>query len=218
MDSREVFLDACNQINDGLAEFKFKAIKKGACLKKVAADNDLTFEIDFQSSSLNTGGYIKLLPHIQISSKKLKKWLQEHTDGQYSNDIVYGSQIGYISHFQEWKSWNVSGSNQEKTIAEIVSTIKIYVLPVFNLFEDTDKAISFLSTNGTKFNRYTAQSLTPLAFMLCFAPVEKTKDFFNNYLPDAPGKGMLLNFYKELEAGKKMISCTPNLLMHFLSS
>lgn len=38
MNSREVFLAACNQINEGLAEFGFKASQKGACLKKLSKD------------------------------------------------------------------------------------------------------------------------------------------------------------------------------------
>ncbi|WP_367867236.1 DUF4304 domain-containing protein [Pedobacter sp. WC2423] len=200
MSSREVFLAACNQINEGLAEFGFKATQKGACLKKIS--KDLTFEISFQSSTLNSNGYIKLLPHVQITSKRLKNWLKTQTNDVYSNDIVYYDQLGYISHFQEWKSWNVSESNQEKTIAEVVNTIKTYAIPIFNLFEDINEAIQFLITNGTKFNRYTAQSLTPLAFMLCMASKEEAQQFFDNYLINAPGKKLLLNLYKELAAGK----------------
>jgi hypothetical protein len=204
MNSREIFLAACHQINDGLVEYGFKASQKGQCLKKVAADKDITFQIDFQSSSLNSTGSVKLLPHVQISSKRLKKWLLGHTDGVYSQHSIYSNQLGYISNFKEWKSWNVSGNSQEKIVAEVVNTIKTYAMPIFNLFEDIDKAIQFLISNGTRFNPYTDKSLTPLAFMLCFASKEEAEAFFHNYLMDAPGKGLLFKLYKELEGGKKV--------------
>lgn len=202
MSSRDIFLAACNQINDGLAEFGFKASQKGACLKKISADKDLTFEISFQSSTLNSNGYVKLLAHIQITSKRLKKWLKVQTNDVYNNDMIYANQLGYISPSQEWKSWNVFGISQEKTIAEVVNTLKTYAIPIFNLFEDINEAIQFLMTNGTKFNRYTAPSLTPLAFMLCMASKEQAQQFFDNYLMNAPGKKQLLNLYKELAARK----------------
>lgn len=202
MSSRDIFLAACNQLGDGLAEFGFKASQKGACLKKAIRNKDLTFEISFQSSTLNSNGYVKLLPHILITSKRLKKWLKEQTSDVYSNDTIYSNQLGYISHFQEWKSWNVSGISQEKTIAEVIDVIKTYAIPIFDLFEDTNNAIHFLMHKGTKFNRYTDKSLTPLAFMLCFASKDEAQCFFDNYLIDAPGKRLLLNLYKELEGGK----------------
>lgn len=204
MNSRELFLTACNQINDGLADYGFKATQKGQCLKKVAVNKDITFEIDFQSSALNHTGFVKLLPHIQISSKRLKNWLIEHTNGICSNNNIYSNQLGYISNFREWKSWNVSGSSKEKTIAEVVNTIKTYAIPIFNLFEEIDQAIKFMADNGTRFNPYTDKSLSPLAFMLCFAPEEKAEDFFHHYLIDAPGKSMLVKLYRELEGGKKV--------------
>lgn len=202
MNSREVFLAACNQINEGLTEYGFKASQKGACLKKISINKELAFEISFQSSTLNTSGYVKLLPHVQITSKRLKKWMKVQTNDVYSNDIIYYNQLGYISPFQEWKSWNVSGISQEKTIAEVVNTIKTYVIPIFNLFEDIDNAIQFLMSNGTKFNRYTVPSLTPLAFMLCMASKEEAQLFFDHYLMNAPDKKQLLNLYRELAAGK----------------
>lgn len=202
MSSRDIFLAACNQLSEGLAEFGFKASQKGACLKKVSINKDLTFEISFQSSTLNSNGYVKLLPHILITSRRLKKWLKAQTNDVYRNDIIYSSQLGYISHFQEWKSWNVSGISQEKTIAEVINVIKTYALPIFDLFEDINSTIKFLMRTGTKFNRYTAKSLTPLAFMLCVASKEEAQCFFNNYLLDAPGKRLILKLYKELEEGK----------------
>ncbi|MBB5623474.1 hypothetical protein HDE69_004560 [Pedobacter cryoconitis] len=202
MSSRDIFLAACNQLNDGLAGFGFKASQKGACLKKISIHKEFTFEISFQSSTLNSNGYVKLLPHILITSRRLKKWLKAQTDDVYSNDIIYSNQLGYISHFQEWKSWNVSGISQEKAIAEVIDVIKTYAIPIFDLFEDINSTIQFLMNKGTKFNRYTAQSLTPLAFMLCFASKEEAQCFFDNYLIGAPGKRLIMSLYKELKEGK----------------
>ncbi|RAJ33011.1 DUF4304 domain-containing protein [Pedobacter cryoconitis] len=172
MSSREVFLAACNQINEGLTEFGFKASQKGATLKKISSNKEFTFEISFQSSALNSSGHVNLLPHVLITAKRLKKWLKAQTNDVYSNDIIYSNQLGYISHFQDWKSWNVSGPAQGKTVPEVINTIKNYVIPIFNHFEDINGVIRFLINNGTKFNRYMDKTLTPLAFMLCFAEKE----------------------------------------------
>lgn len=204
MNSKETFLAACLKISDGLSEFGFKASKNGQSLKKTTADKDITFEIFFQSSSLNSTGFVKLLPQLLISSKRLKKWLKEQNDGEYENAIVYTEQLGYMSHFQDWKSWNVSGSMQEAVVSEIINTITTYVLPVFDLLENTDEAIQFLVNNGTKFNRYANKHLSPLAFILCLGKKEASQDFFLNYLEDAGGKGQILKLYKELAGGKQI--------------
>lgn len=204
MNSKETFLAACHKISDGLSEFGFKASKNGQSLKKTTADKDITFEIYFQSSTLNSTGFVKLLPHVLISSKRLKKWLLEQNDGEYGNAMIYGEQLGYMSRFQEWKSWNLSGSIQEAAISEIINTIKTYVLPVFELFENTEEAVQFLVNNGTKFNRYANQHLSPLAFILCLGKKEASQDFFLNYLADAGGKGSILKLYKEMAGGKQI--------------
>ncbi|NQX38237.1 hypothetical protein HQN84_05235 [Pedobacter steynii] len=114
MNSREFFLAACNKISDGLCDFGFKASQQCQSLKKTTADKDITFEIFFQSSSLNSTGFVKLLPHLLISSKRLKKWLTEQDDGEFENAMIYGEQLGYMTHFQEWKLWNVSGNKKEQ--------------------------------------------------------------------------------------------------------
>jgi len=204
MNSREIFLAACNKISDGLSDFGFKASQKGQSLKKTTADKDITFEIFFQSSSLNSTGFVKLLPHLLISSKRLKKWLTEQNDGEFENAMIYGEQLGYMTHFQEWKSWNVSGNIQETAIAEIIDTIKTYALPIFGLFEDTEKTIQFLAGNGTKFNPYANKHLSPLAFILCHGKKEEAQEFFLNYLADAGGKRKILNLYKELAGGTQI--------------
>ncbi|RQO69827.1 hypothetical protein DBR43_17370 [Pedobacter sp. KBW06] len=202
MNSREIFLAACSKISEELADFGFKASQQCQSLKKKSADKDITFEIYFQSSSLNSPGFVKLLPHLLISSKRLKKWLMEQNNGEYENAMIYGEQLGYITHFQEWKSWNVSGNIQETAVAEVIETIKTYALPIFDLFENTQKAIPFLAANGTKFNPYANKHLSPLAFMLCLGKKEEAQAFFLNYLADTGGKSAILKLYKELEGGK----------------
>lgn len=202
MTPKEIFLAACNKISGEFAELGFKPGKNGKSLKKTTADKDITFELFFQSSSLNNPGSVTMLPHFLISSKRLKKWCLEQNNGEYVHDVIYGEQLGYVTHFQEWKSWNVSGSMREKTINEVIKTIKTYVLPIFDLFEDKETAIKFLVRNGTKFNRYTSKSLIPLAFVLCNGTKEESQEFFLNYLADAEGKGLIINLYKQLAEGK----------------
>lgn len=204
MNPRETFLAACNKIGEGLAESGFKASKGGQTLKKTTTDKDITFEIDFQSSSLNSAGFVKLLVHVMISSKRLKKWALEQNEGEYGSGMIYAEQLGYLTPFQEWKSWNVSGTVQENAVAEVIEMVRMYALPIFDLFENRENAMQFLQLNGTKFNRYANKFLSPMAFMLCFAGKEASQEFFLNYLADAGGKGSILKLYQELAGGKKI--------------
>lgn len=64
MDTRIVFLNACNEIAAQLEGFK--TLEKGQRLKKISMDKDISFEIYFQSSFRNDSSSIQILPHINI--------------------------------------------------------------------------------------------------------------------------------------------------------
>lgn len=76
---RTTFLEACSQIATLLKDKKFKVLQKGQTLKKVSVNKDLIYEIYFQSSYRNSDCDIRVLPHINIYSKKLKDWQIKQT-------------------------------------------------------------------------------------------------------------------------------------------
>lgn len=197
MDTRTIFLNACNEIANQLEGFK--AFEKGQILKKSSADKDLYFEIYFQSSFRNESSSIQILPHINIYSKILKKWQVEHTKNEYSQGLIFGNQIGYITPFNNWKEWNLAGLSYEKSIAEITENIQQHVFPIFDIFNSKEKAIEFLKNNGTQFNEWGEPSLLSLDFLLCFSEQETAELFLNNFVSHCPYKSKIIKLYETLE-------------------
>jgi hypothetical protein len=200
MDTRTIFLTACNEISNKLDGFK--ALEKGQRIKKTALDKDIYFEIYFQSSFRNDSSSIQMLPHINIYSKNLKKWQIEHTKNEYSQGFIFGNQIGYLTPYNNWKEWNLAGLSFEKSILEITESIEKYILPIFEIFNSKESAVAFLKKNGTKFNQWSEDSLLPLDFLLCFSEKETAEVFLNNFIDHCPYKGKILKLYEHLETEK----------------
>lgn len=197
MDTKDIFLNACHAVAD---QFEgFERYKNGQRLKKSASDKDIFFEITFQSSSMNHSSHIMMIPDMAVYSKALKKWQIKHTGNEFSNGLIYGNHLGYITPHHTWKKWNVAGLSFEKSVNEIADHIKKYVLPIFDLFNSKENAIEFLKNNGTKFNTYTENSLGPIDFLLCCSDKETSELFFNNYIRNSSLKKKILSFYEKLK-------------------
>lgn len=197
MDTRTVFLNACNEIANTLEGFKI--LEKGQRLKKSSLDKDLYFEIYFQSSFRNDSSSIQILPHINIYSKILKKWQIEQTKNEYSQGLIFGNQIGYLTPFNNWKEWNLAGLSYEKSINEITENIQHYLFPIFEIFNSKETAIDFLKKNGTKFNQWSEDSISPLDFLLCFSEKETAEIFLNNFVNSCPYKANIFKLYEKLK-------------------
>ncbi|MBO9693092.1 hypothetical protein [Chryseobacterium sp.] len=198
MDTRIVFLNACNEIAAQLEGFKI--LEKGQRLKKISMDKDISFEIYFQSSFRNDPSSIQILPHINIYSKILKKWQIEQRKNEYSQGLIYGNQIGYLTPYNKWKEWNLAGLSYKNSIIEITESIKQYIFSIFEIFSSKENAIDFLKNNGTKFNLWTEDSISPLEFLLCFSEKETAGIFLNNFVHNCPYKGNILKLYEKLKS------------------
>ncbi|WP_261511358.1 hypothetical protein [Chryseobacterium paludis] len=202
MDSRTTFLQACNEIFNKLEGFK--DFEKGQRIRKYSPDKDLYFEIYFQSSAKNNSSYIQILPHIHIFSKNLKKWQVEHTNSEYSQGLIFGGQLGYLTPSKKWQEWNLADCVYKKNTNEIAEQIEQYIFPIFDIFNSKDQAIEFLKKNGTKFNEWSEHSLLPLDFLLCFSEKEVAEKFFNHFIDHCPYKGKIFNLYQQLELEKNI--------------
>lgn len=202
MDTKTIFLDACNKIAAQLEGFEI--YKKGQRLKKNSLDKDIFFEITFETSYMNASSHVMITLSIAIYSKVLKKWQKKNLKNEFCSGLIYGSHLGYITPHQTWKKWNVVGLNFEKSVNEIVDNIQKYVLPIFELFNSKENAIEFLENNGTKFNKYAEDSLSPIDFLLCCSDRKTTEIFFNNYIKNSHSKGKILKFYEQLKTEKEI--------------
>lgn len=201
--TRTIFLDACSEISNLLKDKTFKVLQNGQKLKKVSVNKDLIYEIYFQSSYRNSDLDIRVLPHINIYSKKLQDWQIKQTGNQHSQGTVYSNTLGYISPCG-YRNWNVAGMSGIVEINQIAELINNYALPIFNLFDNIQNAIAFLKVNGTRFNNYSEKSIMPLDFLIYYAKKIESEQFFNDFINSCSYKGRLISLYKELETRKNI--------------
>ena len=197
MDSKTIFLEACNKIAAQLNGFEI--YKKGQRLKKNSLEKDIFFEITFETSYMNASSHVMMTPNIAVYSKVLKKWQREHLKNEFCSGLIYGSHLGYITPHQTWKKWNLAGLNFGKSVNEIVKNLQKYVLPIFELFNSKEDAIEFLKKRGTNFNQYAEDSLGPIDFLLCCSNKETAEVFFNNYIKNSDSKSKIIKFYENLK-------------------
>ena len=192
MTPREIFLNGCNEIAANFANFK--PAQKGQKLSKKSADKDVSFEIYFQSSMHNHEGSVEILPHIAIYCKSLKKLMQEELP--YATDLVFAKQLGYLTPHKQFRDWQLAGAGFEPSVCEISAAIKDYALPIFELFEDKQKAAEFMMRHGTKFNPNLKDTdLYPIFFMFYFGGRDATEAFFNVFLNDCSFRGRFYKLY-----------------------
>ncbi len=192
MTPREIFLNGCNEIAANFADFN--PAQKGQKLSKKSADKDVSFEIYFQSSMHNHEGSVEILPHVAIYCKSLKKLMQEELP--YATDLVFAKQLGYLTPCKQFRYWQLAGASFDPSVREISAAIKDYVLPIFELFEDKQKAVEFMSRRGTKFNQNLKDTdLYPIFFMFHFGGRDAAEAFFNVFLNDCSYRGRFYKLY-----------------------
>ena len=96
----------------------------------------------------------------------------------------------------------LAGASFEPSVREISAAIKDYALPIFELFEDKQKAVEFMMQRGAKFNKnLSAFDLRPIYFIFCFGGRDAAEAFFNVCLSDCTYKGRFYKLYEELANG-----------------
>jgi hypothetical protein len=198
MKPKEVFLNGCNEISKAFIEYGFKPLKKGQLLKKISEDKDMVYEIYFQTSQRNWSGSVAVWPRCSIYSIKLKEWELEHTERKEPNGLIYGQSIGYISPYKCFKEYDIAGATFEKIIQNIIKDIKLYMIPLFDIFNNKNDAIDFLKNKGTQFNKWTEKSLLPMPFMICFGGKETAEIFLQDFIGSCSYAGKIKNYYKKL--------------------
>ncbi|MFK8268238.1 hypothetical protein [Capnocytophaga cynodegmi] len=199
---KEIFEKGCGEIAQHFPDFK--SIQKGRKLKKVSLDKSIEFEIYFQTSMRNYSGNVAILPHINISSKKMEKWLNTQSNEQEMWELIFTKQLGYLTPRQYWHEWNLAGLSFQPTIDEIVKCLKEYALPIFELFENKDKAVDFLLENGAIFNKNVKHDeLLPFYFVFWHSGKEKAEIFLNNFVEKCSYKGKFIKSYEKLQTAKQ---------------
>lgn len=203
MTPKEIFEKACGEIAQQFPDFK--ATQKGKTLKKTSADKSIEFVISFQTSSRNFSGSVAILPHISIYSKKMQKWFNTQNDELQVQELIFTKQLGYLTPRQNWHGWNLAGLSFQPTLDEIVKNLKEYALPIFEMFEDKDKAVDFLLENGAIFNKNIKEdTLSVFNFVFWHGGKEKAEIFLNNFVQKCSYKGQFFKSYEKLQTVKQI--------------
>lgn len=198
MTPREIFLNGCAEITANFTDFK--PTQKGQRLTKLASDKEILFEIYFSSSMRNYTGSVSILPQVAIYCKRLKKLMQEELP--YSTDLVFVSYLSYLTPRRQFRDWQLAGASFEPSVREIGAAIKDCALPIFELFEDKQKAVEFMMQCGAKFNKnLSVFDLRPIYFVYYFSGRDAAEAFFNVCLSDCTYKGRFYKLYEELANG-----------------
>jgi hypothetical protein len=146
---KEAIFDALEFIADQLASEGYSFQRSGPRLKRT--QDDLTFEISFQSDINNIAGVRAVVwIHAGVYSKKLAKWRRNHDndwirqDGPYAGRIA-GAQIGNLNSVPGWMEWNFADRRNRRSLCEdAINAIREIIFPFFESFKDPEKCVETL--------------------------------------------------------------------------
>ena len=102
----------------------------------------------FRSSVYNSSCSVAIYPLITITCKNLKKWVQEENLNVNDDGLVYHNHIGYLSPINQYQSWDLAGLSYAPSIKTIIDLLEKYACPIFDLFENRQMAIDFITQHG----------------------------------------------------------------------
>lgn len=121
MKPREIFLNACKDIEAKLLPMGYKFIKSEHAL--IRKTKDFIFEIDFWSSSSNKEGRVIMEVKCLILDRYSK-----------CKECLFGDNLGYFSD-DNFMDWNLCGETEYQTvIKDIVNRIKTFFIPLTERF------------------------------------------------------------------------------------
>lgn len=121
MKPREIFLNACKDIEAMLLPMGYKFVKSEHAL--IRKTKDFIFEIDFWSSSSNKEGRVMMEAKCLILDRNSK-----------CKECLFGDNLGYLSD-DNFMDWNLCGETEYQTvIKDIVNRIKTFFIPLTERF------------------------------------------------------------------------------------
>ena len=134
-------------------------------------------EIFFQVNRHSSAKNLEVYPHIDITSKALKKWRIEKCFPNPTGSIFH-TFLAYITPRNPKYEWVISGLSQDNSVKEIAGSIINYAIPLFDVFVDTDNAVDKLCEQIWGINNGLNSNIThalPLDYVLCFGSKEKAE-------------------------------------------
>ena len=132
--------------------------------------------------------------------------MQEENLNVNDDGLVYHNHIGYLSPINQYQSWDLAGLSYAPSIKTIIDLLEKYACPIFDLFENRQMAIDFITQHGCCFNQYTKDSLLALPYMLRYGEKEQAENYFNHYIHSSKCRNRFVKAYSQLEKNE-VIDC-----------
>ncbi|MDR2019325.1 MAG: hypothetical protein LBQ14_01010 [Treponema sp.] len=75
----------------------------------------------------------------------------EQSKSKYEDGIICAENIRTPEKPRSVKEWNLTEKEFDKTVNEIIKAIKLYFIPIVEIFKDKNSAIEYLKNNGAKY-------------------------------------------------------------------
>ena len=173
---RKYIQEVCRELMDSYSDKGFVILKSGLKTKR-KVDKDITQEIWCQITS-----YHDIIIHFNVQSKKTEKWLKETYQMQYAGGL--GTQLGYITPQNTWKSWTIGKSEIAKVqfLKEAKGMIDDYLMPYLDSFYDMPTLIESICQQGS----ITKVSIPPVSFVLQYGSIKQVGRLLENFFENNP--------------------------------
>jgi hypothetical protein len=162
----------------------FTYSKSKGTLQRTSKEQNLVFQIVFQSSHQNKAGKLVVLwVHGHVLSPALKVWRATHPCLRRGSDLLAGGQIGNLVEPPSWMEWNLADASMRgEEIENVISTIRMILFPFFQLFDRKEDPLS-LSRNS---NLLGIQPADILDLLMCYGSRTDTANAAQNMLEKLP--------------------------------
>ncbi len=176
-EKENILLVTSTRIVETLKDFEFSLQSKGKSIAMYSADKDMKLEIIFQVNRHSQAQNLEIFPHIDISSKILKKWRAEQGVPN-STGIFFHTFLAYITPRKPRYEWTISGLSQENSVKGIAESIVDYAIPLFQILTETESAVDKLCEHIWEISKGIDSKFShvlPLDYVLCFGSREKAE-------------------------------------------
>lgn len=174
---REFTQDACRELCESFADKGFTTSKNGLkTTRKI--DKDITQQFLCQITRQND-----IIIHFYVESKKIKRWLKDTYQIESFGEGL-GTQLGYITKQDTWKSWYIGKSEiaRQNFLKEARDMITNYLIPYFDRFYNSLTFIEYICSQGS----ISKECVPPISFILQYGTIKQVGILLDNYFKNNP--------------------------------
>ncbi|MDR2496094.1 MAG: hypothetical protein LBD21_03100 [Tannerellaceae bacterium] len=179
----ELLLQTARRMASELAPDGFVSEARERTLSLYGPHKEMKVEILLQVPRQRFKTILKVFPQVQLCSKSIKRWWKSESLPA-PRDVFFSARLDEISPRTPPFRWIISGGEQERSIPEMISHIRTFVVPLFEAVLDTDKAVGLMCQNIWAIGRGMTPCVCtpPLEYVVYYGSIELGKKLFETSL------------------------------------